>query len=140
MVLLNNPEQGMHYPMNASSNGNIFRVTGPLCGEFIADRWIPHTKPGTWTFDVFFDLCLNKWLSEQSRVWWFKTPSRSLWRHCNGVRALIGDSTCIHLCGVITCGSLYFKGGHNKLRRCWHQSIYWGSYAIEKQCKYLIIK
>ena len=29
-----------------SSNGNIFlRVTGHLCGEFTAHRWIPHTKP-----------------------------------------------------------------------------------------------
>ena len=27
-----------------SSNGNIFRFTGHLCGEFIGDRWIPHTK------------------------------------------------------------------------------------------------
>ena len=27
-----------------SSNGNIFRVTGPLCGEFTGDRWIPRTK------------------------------------------------------------------------------------------------
>ena len=27
-----------------SSNGNIFRVTGPLCGEFTGLRWIPRTK------------------------------------------------------------------------------------------------
>ena len=27
-----------------SSNGNIFRVTGPLCGEFTSHRWIPLTK------------------------------------------------------------------------------------------------
>ena len=27
-----------------SSNGNIFRVTGPLCGEFTGHRWIAHTK------------------------------------------------------------------------------------------------
>ena len=27
-----------------SSNGNIFRVTGPLCGEFTGHRWIPRTK------------------------------------------------------------------------------------------------
>ena len=27
-----------------SSNGNIFRVTGPLWGESIDDRWIPLTK------------------------------------------------------------------------------------------------
>ena len=30
--------------MMTSSNGNIFRVTGPLCGEFTGHRWIPHTK------------------------------------------------------------------------------------------------
>ena len=30
--------------MMTSSNGNIFRVTGPLCGEFTGPRWIPHTK------------------------------------------------------------------------------------------------
>ena len=27
-----------------SSNGNIFRVTDLLCGEFSAHRWIPRTK------------------------------------------------------------------------------------------------
>ena len=30
--------------MMTSSNGNIFRVTGHLCGEFIGHRWIPRTK------------------------------------------------------------------------------------------------
>ena len=30
--------------MMTSSNGNIFRVTGHLCGEFPGPRWIPHTK------------------------------------------------------------------------------------------------
>ena len=30
--------------MMTSSNGNIFRVTGHLCGEFTGPRWIPHTK------------------------------------------------------------------------------------------------
>ena len=29
--------------MMTSSNGNIFRVTGHLCGEFTGPRWIPHT-------------------------------------------------------------------------------------------------
>ena len=38
----------------------------------------------TWRFDVFFDLQLNKRLSEQSISRWFETPSRPLWRHCNG--------------------------------------------------------
>ena len=31
-------------PMMTSSNGNIFRVTGPLCGEFTGHRWIPRIK------------------------------------------------------------------------------------------------
>ena len=30
--------------MMTSSNENIFRVTGPLCGEFTCPRWIPRTK------------------------------------------------------------------------------------------------
>ena len=30
--------------MKTSSNGNIFRVTGPVCGEFTGPRWFPHTK------------------------------------------------------------------------------------------------
>ena len=30
--------------MMTSSNENIFRVTGLLCGEFTGDRWIPRTK------------------------------------------------------------------------------------------------
>ena len=30
--------------MMTSPNRNIFRVTGPLCGEFTGHRWIPLTK------------------------------------------------------------------------------------------------
>ena len=50
----------------------------PVTGEFPAQR------PVTRSFDVFFDLRLNKRLSKQSWGWWFQTPSCSLWRHCNG--------------------------------------------------------
>ena len=42
-------------------------------------------RPVTRSFDVFFDLRLNKQFSQQSWGWWFETPSRSLWRHCNVV-------------------------------------------------------
>ena len=52
--------------MMTSSNGNIFRVTGHLCGEFTGPRWIPAQRPVTRSFDVFFDLRLNKRLSKQS--------------------------------------------------------------------------
>ena len=45
--------------MMTSSNGNIFRVTGPLWGEFTGHRWIPLTRPVTRSFGVLFDLHLN---------------------------------------------------------------------------------
>ena len=72
--------------MMTSSNGNILRVTVYSCGEFTGHRWIPRTqRPVTRSFDVFFDLRLNKRLSKQSWGWWLETPSRSLWRHCNAI-------------------------------------------------------
>ena len=64
---------------------NIFRVTGPLCGELTGPRWFPSQRPVTRSFDVFFDLRLNKRLSKQSWGWWLETPSSSLWRHCDGL-------------------------------------------------------
>ena len=36
------PQLCFHIVMTSSNESN-FRVTGPLCGEFIGDRWIPHT-------------------------------------------------------------------------------------------------
>ena len=48
-----------------------------VTGEFAAQR------PVTRSFDVFFDLHLNKRLSKQSWGWWFETPPCPLWRHCN---------------------------------------------------------
>ena len=75
--------------MVTPTNGNIFRVTGPLWGEFTRHRWIPLTRPVKRSFDVFFDLRRNKRLSKQSRRRWFETPSRSLLRHCNGQSILV---------------------------------------------------
>ena len=65
--------------MMTSSNGNIFRVTGPSCGELPVTGEFPSQRPVTRSFDVFFDLRLNKRLSNQSWGWWFETPSRSLY-------------------------------------------------------------
>ena len=39
--------------MMMSSNGNLFRVTDPLCGEFTGHRWIPHTKASDAEFWCF---------------------------------------------------------------------------------------
>ena len=71
------------YYMMSSSNGSIFRVTGPLCWEFIGPGEFPTQRPVTRSFDVFFHLRLNKRLSKQPWGWWFETPSWSLWRHRN---------------------------------------------------------
>ena len=54
--------------------------SSPVSGEFPAQR------PATRSFDVFFDLRLNKRLSKQSRGWWFKTLYRPLWRQCNVIK------------------------------------------------------
>ena len=74
--------------MMTSSNGNIFRVTGPLCGEFTGPGEFPTQRPVTRSFDVFFHLRLNKRLSKQPLGWWFETLSCSLWRHCNVYRVI----------------------------------------------------
>ena len=70
-------------PMMTSSNGNIFRVTGPLCGEFTGPGEFPTQRPLTRSFDVFFDRRLNKRLSKLPRGWWSETLSCSLWRQSN---------------------------------------------------------
>ena len=63
--------------------GNIFRVTGSLCGEFTGHRWIPRTKASDAELWYFLWWRLNKRLSKQWWGWWFGTPSRPLWRHSN---------------------------------------------------------
>ena len=39
-------ETRLSFGMMTTSNGNIFRITDPLCGEFTGHRWIPLTKAG----------------------------------------------------------------------------------------------
>ena len=69
--------------MMTLSNGNILRVTGPLCGEFTGPGEFPAQRPVTWSFYVFIDLRLNKRLSKQPWGWWFETPPWSWWRQWN---------------------------------------------------------
>ena len=47
----------------------------PVTDEF------PSQRPVTQSFEVFFNLRLNKRLCKQSRRWWFQTSWRSLSRH-----------------------------------------------------------
>ena len=73
------------HDMKTSSNGNIFRITGPLWGDPPVTGGFSSQRPVMRCFDVFFDPRLNKRLSKQTRRPWFETPSRQLWRHCYDV-------------------------------------------------------
>ena len=70
-LLMGKPPQGhVHIILEAaaldmmtSSNGNIFRVTGHLCGEFTGHRWISQHK-GQWCGALMFSLIcawINGW-------------------------------------------------------------------------------
>ena len=52
--------------MMTSSNGNIFRVTGPLCGGFTVIGEFPSQRPVTWNIDFFF-ICAwtNGWVNNR---------------------------------------------------------------------------
>ena len=63
-----------------------FPRNGPFVREFTGPGEFPTQRPVTRSFDVFFDLRLNKRLSKQSWGWWFETLSWSLWRHYNGLK------------------------------------------------------
>ena len=54
--------------MMTSSNENIYRVTDPFCGEFTGPGEFPTQRPVTRSFDVFFDLRLNKRLNNNREV------------------------------------------------------------------------
>ena len=70
--------------MKASSNGNIFRVTGPLCGEFTGGhRWIPRTKASDaelWCF-LGFAPWINGWVNNRE--------TGDLRRHCAHYDAIV---------------------------------------------------
>ena len=98
----------MRNVMMTSSNGNIFRITGPLCGEFTGPGEFPTQRPVTRSFDAFFDLRLNKPLNKQPWGWWFETLSRSLWRHRNVVAEvnIKGRDKYLHPTDTVGCNYL----------------------------------
>ena len=57
--------------MMTPSNGNIFRITGHLCGEFTGDGWIPRTN-GQWHGALMFSLIcawINGWVNNREVIW-----------------------------------------------------------------------
>ena len=74
-------------------------------GNSLVPGEFPTQRPVTRSFDVFYDLRLNKWLSKQSWGWWFQTLSRPLWRQCN-VNEMVNFpvETCIQVIVIIMTG------------------------------------
>ena len=73
------PIQGMM----TSSDGNIFRGTGPSWGEFTGHRWIP--LKGLWRGALMFSLILartNGWVNNRE-AGDLRRHRAHLWRHCN---------------------------------------------------------
>ena len=92
----------------------------PVTGEF------PTQRPVTRSFDVFFDQRLNKRLSKQWWGWWFETPLRSLWRHCNGIALpLDGARYPVGHCwgyypGTLSCTRRQVSANHPEI---WHSIL-----------------
>ena len=59
----------------------LLEETAQLYSEFMLEATLAESP------SIFFICALNKRLSKKSWGWWFETPSRSLWRHCNGVES-----------------------------------------------------
>ena len=117
-----------------SSNGNIFHVTDPFEGNPPVTGAFRSQSPVMRTFDVFFDLRLNKRLSTQSRRRWFETPSRSLWRHCNGDNLINGPwqiycNTIFKLAWLIGANGTDLTGDKSTLVRV----MPWGTKPLPEQ-------
>ena len=66
-----------------------------ICVNSLVPGEFPTQRPMTRSFDVFFDLCLNKRLSKQSWGWWFETLSCPLWRQCGTCPSvLLSETRC----------------------------------------------
>ena len=63
-----------------------------LCaGKSHVNGEFPSQRPVTRSFDVSLIFGLNKRLSKPSWSWWFETPSRLLWSHCNDTTFFISN-------------------------------------------------
>ena len=86
--------------MMTSSNGSIFCVTGPLCGEFIGHRWIPRKKTSDAPLWCFL------WSAPWINIWVNNRKAGDLRRHRahNDVIVMFLSSHC---CAAMTIFSLW---------------------------------
>ena len=96
--------------MMKSSIGNIFALLAICAGKSPAPGEFRAQRPVTRSFDVFFDLRLNKRLSKQWWGWWFETLSRPVWCQVNSPAPLFFRVIIIKIL-VIYCTSRSYLTG-----------------------------
>ena len=84
MIAMESQITGVSTVCSALGSGADHKRSASLAFAGECTGGFPSQKPVTWSFDDFFDLHLGKRLNTQSWCRWFETPSRLLWRHCNG--------------------------------------------------------
>ena len=100
----------------------------PVTCEFPAQR------PVTRSFDVLFDLSLNKRLNKQSWGWWFETPLTPLWRHCNVLSDKLGECHVSWMKGVVeTLMSNNQRSFLSLILNCW---ALWTTFSLDPQYNY----
>ena len=86
----------------------------PVPGEFPTQRLV------TRSFDVFFDLHLNKRLSKQSWGRWLETLSCPLWRHRNGKTQILATKKDLsHQVSKLVVFARFHVKGLPKPPECW---------------------
>ena len=89
---LNAGNKGPHAPWWRHHMETFSALLALCAGNSPVTCEFPSQRPVTWSFDVFFHLCLNKRLSKQWWGWWFEMPSHSLWRYCNDYKLLATEA------------------------------------------------
>ena len=96
-------------------------------GEFLAER------PVTRSFDVFFDLHLNKRLSKHSWGWWFETLLRPLWCHCN-----VSGKVLFINCNGLWILPIYIPAAFQCIHLDLHiQTSWWTKMQLNKKKRFL---
>ena len=95
--------------MMTSSNGHIFRVTGPSYGKFTGHRWIPLTKASDaelWCFLWSVPKQTINHTLEMLVIW-------------EAIALIMMSNNALHWCRQFFCGSLLF--GDDNVRFLWHR-------------------
>ena len=103
-----------------SSNENIFRVTGRLCGEFTGHWWIPRTKAGDTELWFFSLICTG------TNIWANNGDAGDLRRHCAHYDVIVKNL------GQYQLHQLSISSSQDvcEMFPCSHQADRWGLHDI----------